>query len=339
MKKSKLPKRVYAKNGAYWHVRADGKKRVWTRLSAIADGLPGMYRALADLEQADLRTDTVPQLVDNWRLEVSAKHKPKAQANDLYQTEKIKQAFAEFRSSEVQPPEVAEFLKQFRKMPRTFNAYHSMLRELMRYAEEKGFRPAGSNPVPSVKRMKTKVRSRYITDSELRRIKVGICYGEDGKRTPTGPMICCLIEMAYLTGQRANDLRRMEWTEIGQRGIMFQPGKTLESTAVAILVRWTDRLRKLVERLRQFTQPGKHVFRKLDGSRYTYSGVNSAWKRGLARAGIPDTQFRDLRAKALTDLDDSHGIKEAQRLGGHSTQDQTADYVRHKRAVQARAAR
>ena len=31
-KRTDLPKRVYEKNDAYWHVRAQGDKRKWTRL-------------------------------------------------------------------------------------------------------------------------------------------------------------------------------------------------------------------------------------------------------------------------------------------------------------------
>ena len=63
-------------------------------------------------------------------------------------------------------------------------------------------------------------------------------------------IFCCLVEMAYLTGQRASDLLRMEWAEIGKQGILFQPGKTLESTGVEVLIGWTPRLERLVARLR-----------------------------------------------------------------------------------------
>lgn len=237
-------------------------------------------------------------------------------------------------------PHIVEFLKDFRDKPRTHNAYRAMLRELLRYAEERGFREPGTNPVDSLRTMSIKARRRYITDSELRRIKVGICYGKDGKRTPSGPMICCLVEMAYLTGQRASDLLSMEWSEIGKDGILFQPGKTLASTGVEVLIGWTPRLEKLVARLKAFKHSNvRYVFCKQDGQRYTYSGAVTAWKRGLKRAGIPDTQFRDLRAKALTDVDAKRGIVDAQRMGAHSTQAQTADYVRHKKAIKTNATR
>ncbi len=341
-KKADLPKRVFVKFGAFWHVRAEGKKRIWTKLCSLKEGLPGMYRALAELETEGVGSDQMEKVIEDWLKEISIKHKPRTQANDLYQTRTIKEAFLEFRAKEVTPPDVALFLKNFEPMPRSYNAYRSMMRELMRFAEVKGYRSPGSNPVEAIKTMRTPPRKRYITDSELRRIKVGVCYGDDGKRTPSGPMICCLIEMAYLTGQRANDLLNMEWSEVRKDGILFEPGKTLSSTAVSIIVGWTPRLRKLIERLKQFkqneTQKG-FIFSKINGERYTYSGAQTAWKRGLKRAGLADTQFRDLRAKALTDTDATSGILQAQRLAGHTTQSQTADYVRHKKAIKAVAVR
>ena len=69
-----------------------------------------------------------------------------------------------------------EFLKSFQAMPRTYNAYRSHIRELMRYAEERGWREPGTNPVDSLRTMTVKARTRYITDSEMRRIKVGACF-------------------------------------------------------------------------------------------------------------------------------------------------------------------
>jgi hypothetical protein len=77
----------------------------------------------------------------------------------------------------------------------------------------------------------------------------------------------------------------------------------------------------------------RYVFGKQDGQAYPYSGAVIAWKRGIARAGIPDTQFRDLRAKALKDVNAKTGMVAAQRMGAHSTQAQTADYVRQKTAI------
>lgn len=340
MKKSDLLKRVFIKDGSFYHVAAIGAKRVWTRLCRVKEGLPTMYRALAEIEQAGIVDDMMPAMVADWMRDVGSTHSKKQQANDAYQCRTIREAFAEFRAAQVSPPVILEFLALFRDKPRTHNAYRSMMRELMRYAEQRGFRAPGTNPVDSLKTMRTPPRKRYITDSELRRIKVGICYGKDGKRTPSGPMICCLVEMAYLTGQRASDLLSLEWQHITKDGILFTPSKTEGSTGVAVQIGMTPRLDRLVIRLQAFKQSNlRFVFCKQDGQRYTYSGAQTAWKRCLQRAGIPDTQLRDLRAKALTDVDEQRGIIAAQRMGAHTTQSQTAEYIRHKKAIRATATR
>lgn len=340
MKRSDLPKRVFAKSGAYWHVRAAGVKRIWTRLCAISDGMPAMYRALADLEQADMARDHMPAMIADWLKEVGSKHSEKTRANDAYQTRTISESFQEFRAKDVTAPAIVEFLKHFSDKPRTFNLYRSMLRELMRFAEEKGYRPPGSNPVDSLKTMPVKARTRYITDSEVRRIKVAAMYGDDGKRTRSGHTICALIDMAYLTGQRIGDLLTLRWGDIGKDGIAFQPTKTEESTGAKVLIAWTERLRELVDRVRALpNQSAEFVFCTLQGRPYAYSGASTAWKRAVKRAGVKNCHFHDLRGKALTDVDRGRGIMEAQRMGAHSTQAQTADYVRHKLALRVDATR
>lgn len=350
-KRAALPAGVYEKHGAYYRVRADGTKRIWIRLCAVKDGLPEMYLALSKLVAAGLSpNDRMSKLVETWMLKVGVKHSAKTQANDRTHNKVIAEALGAFRAQDIEPPDVVEFLEQFAKMPRSYNAYRSALRERLRFAEERGLRPAGSNPVDSVPTMSTKARSRYLTDSEVRRIKVAVMRGDDGLRTRSGFTICGLIDMAYLTGQRIGDLLRLEWSAMQRDGIYFEPAKTEGSTGVRILIEWTPRLRALVDRLKNPPPiPGekekakpvsaRFVFTKLDGQPYTYFGASTAWIRARKRAGVKNAHFHDLRAKALTDLDERSGIGHAQRMGGHSTQAQTADYVRQKKARKVGATR
>ena len=67
-----LPPRVYRKHGAFWHVAAQGPKRIWTRLCPIADGIPAMYRALAEVETAEIQADTMPKMIGDWLREFTA---------------------------------------------------------------------------------------------------------------------------------------------------------------------------------------------------------------------------------------------------------------------------
>lgn len=299
-----------------------------------------MYLALAQLTADKGLDDMMPKLVADWQASAGMSRAPKTREDDAFRCREIAEAFAEYRAEEVRPPDVTAFLADFRETPRTHNAYRSMLRELMRFAEEKGFRPAGSNPTASIKQMKISARNRYITDSELRRIKVAAMYGKDGARTRSGPMICALIDLAYLTGQRIGDLLALEWPDIGQDGIAFKPAKLQGTTKVAVLIEWTPRLRAVVERLRSFKRQNiKFVITTQDGQPYKYHGAGIAWTRATERAGIKDAHFHDLRAKALTDKDRAQGMGAARTMGGHATEHQTADYVRHKTAKRTSATR
>lgn len=343
MKKTLLPKGVHAKHGAYYLVRQVDKKRTWLRLSTVRDGLPAMYRALADAEMQGAVDERMGALCSLWLQEVSTRHAKKTQANDIYQVRTISQAFVEFRASEVRAPDAMEFLKAFQDKPRTYNAYRSMLRELMRFAEEKGLREPGTNPVDALRTAAVKARSRYITDSELRRIKVAALRSKGqraGQVNPAGQTVCAVIDMAYLTGQRISDVLALQWVHAVKDGIWFMPAKTEGSTGAQVLIEWTPRLRELMARIKGFKHRHiTHVFATQDGQPYNYEAMKSAWRRALDRAGVKDAHIHDLRAKALTDVDRLHGIAAAQRMGAHSTQSQTADYVRHKQAIRSQATR
>lgn len=353
---AELPPRVYPKGRWYYLVTAEGKKRVWLRLTKIKEGLPALYMKLADLSARDVAPDRIPALVADWLKEVSgaAGRADKTRANDKWVMGAISESLAEFRAGQLEPPACALFLGQFRGKPRTFNEMRAGLRELMRFAEEKGFRPAGSNPVAAIKTMKTPPRRRYVTDSEIRRIKVAAHYGKDGKRTRMGPTIADLVDLAYLTGQRIGDLLDLRWTRraaldkdgqeeagyIAEEGIYFQPAKVEGSTGAKVLVQWTPKLRAAVARIEAIGRRNlRWVITNQSGQQYEYDAFKSAWARAVERSGVRGLTFHDLRAKALTDTEEQRGMQAARRMGAHSTEAQTADYVRHRKAQKTEATR
>jgi integrase len=347
-----LPPRVFERGRWYYLVTAEGAKRVWTKLTQVREGLPALYRKLADLAARDIAPDRMPALIADWLKEVSARRGDKTQANDKWATGRISAAFAEFRAGQITPPECAEFLKAFRGKPRTHNEMRACLRELMRYAEEKGYRPAGSNPVDSIRTMPTPARDRYPTDSEIRRVKFAACVGADGKRTRMGPTICLLIDLAYLTGQRVGDVLDLRWTKklatnakgevdapyIADEGIYFKPSKTAGSTGAKVLIEWTPRLLNTVERIKKLGRRNvKFVITSQEAQRYDYEAFKSAWARAVERSGVANLHFHDLRAKALTDTKRRAGIAAAQIMGAHSTEGQTRNYVREREAQRIEA--
>lgn len=319
--KRDLPPKVYKKHGAYYHVHADGKKRVWTRLSSIKDGLPEMYNALSKIKMDNIKTGMFSDLVDSWMIEVMPRHAPKTQIDDVRMCNNLKQAFTEFQASQIRAPDVLEMLQQFSDKPRSYNGYRSMMRELMRFSIEKGLRD--DNPVEHIKTLSTPPRTRYITDSELRRIKV-FALKPSGQRSRSGDMMVAAIDMAYLTGQRLGDLESLTWTQFTRDGITFETSKT----GAKILVEWTPKLKALEQRLLKLKTNDILVFAQQDGQPLRKSSIARYWFNACKKAGVDNAHFHDVRAKAITDKEEREGLEAAQHMGGHTTQQQTSVYVR-----------
>jgi len=373
-KHPELPERVFPKGRWYYLVTAEGDRRVWKKLTPIRDGLAVLYRKLADEHARDVAPDRVPALAIAWQSEVSSGRADKTRELDEWAMRLISEAFAEFRAREVTTPLCVAFLDRWktrpedwndaedgpwRKQPRTYNLMRFALLELMRFAEGKEhggvpFREPGSNPVASIKRLATPARDRYPTDSEVRRVKVAACRGDDGKRTRQGPMIASLIDLAYLTGQRIGDLLDLRWHKlaaldkdgevfapyIAKDGIYFKPSKTAGSTGAKVLITWTPKLKAVIDRIKALGRKNPTwVITNQEGQQYPYSTFATAWARALKRSGVKNLHFHDLRAKAITDTEERHGMQAARRKGAHSTEQQTATYTRHRKAQKSEATR
>ena len=349
-------------DGRYYLVRAIGKKRVWIKLTKVDEGLPALYAALAEATKAPIvADDLMPKVIAAWEKAVMARHAATTQRDERARGKVIALEFDTFRARDMESPDVTGFLEQFSDRPKTFNLYRAQIGELMRFAMQKGWRDAGTNPVREIiPTMSTPARDRYPTDSEIRRIKVAGIYSKtrrDAKpgavrqKTRSGLMLAALIDMAYLTGQRISDLLALEWSALGRDGIVFTPAKTSKTTGGRVLIEWTPKLRDVEQRLKAlrterrafgtfvFTKQVKKKGMAAAGQRYTYWGASTAWRRACERAGIEDLHFHDLRAKALTDTEESDGMQAARRKGSHSTEQQTSDYVRNKKPQKSKATR
>lgn len=334
-------KGTFIKSGRYYLVQADGALRKWVALTKVQEGLPAFYRALADAHAKHLVSDSIPALIADWQKDVMPKHAPKTQKDEKRRMQIIAGSFDDFRACDMRSPDVADFLKHFESKPRTHNMMRADLRELMRYAEVRGYREPGTNPVLSVRTIGIQDRQRHLTDSELRRIKAGAMRGKDGELTRSGPMLCALIDMAYLTGQRVGDLLALDWDQVSDEGIAFRPSKTAKTTGAAVFVKTSVRLQEVIARLRKMGEErgaaSPAVFVTQEGGRAQYDGIKTAWQRALERSGVKDAHIHDLRARALTDTNESHGMQEAKNKGAHSTEKQTAAYIRNRKATKTKA--
>lgn len=133
--------------------------------------------------------------------------------------------------------------------------------------------------------------------------------------------------------------------------MFFRRPKVRQTTGASVLIEWTPRLSAAIERLRGMRAArllrqradqrivSEYLFTTQAGTELSYSGAASAWKRAVRRAGVAAVMFRDIRAKALTDKEQREGMQQARRMGAHSTETQTADYVRRKSTPTTKATR
>ena len=349
------------KGSRYYYVEAQGKARIWHKLTKVGEGLPAFYRALADKMAKLANPETMPAAVSKWCMEVMTKHTDKTQVDEQRRANDISAAFQDFAPRDVETPDCYEFLKQFDHMDRTYDAYRSQLRSIFRYCEIWGLRPAGSNPVDAIPTKGYKPRKRYITDSHLRRIKIAGLYGDDGRRNPSGVVFCCITELLYLTGAdvsvivrllEAADQSQPDEPHVCEDGIMLRRDKT-DGSSRPVIVEWTPRLRAVVARLQAMKVERRnkkrmsqrvecpHLITKVDGAPMNYEAYSNQWQKAMKRAAktgkVPPTMIRDLRAKAATDKDDDEGLRAANHLLDHTTEAQTASYIRRKKARRVKA--
>lgn len=108
--------------------------------------------------------------------------------------------------------------------------------------------------------------------------------------------IAVAAHLAYLTGRRRRDILGLTKANIQPEGLLLQEGKTGKVS----LIEWSEELRETVRMMED-----DYAF-----FHYSASGFDSAWQRlrkALREAGFVPFQFKDLRAKHASDLDESGG--------------------------------
>lgn len=146
--------------------------------------------------------------------------------------------------------------------------------------------------------------------------------------------------MAYLIGQRPGDLREIKETDIRDGCIVLEQEKTdaklrIEVTgALAQLIARIKARKAKIEGVRSLSlicnEEGQPL--KKAAMRYRFDKARdaaaSAAKNKAQAERLRSIQFRDLRAKAASDME---ALDKAQKLLGHTKREMTEHYVRKRR--------
>lgn len=206
----------------------------------------------------------------------------------------------------------------------------SWLSAAWNWAREHG-KTTAQNPVTGVTRNKETGRNIYVEDDELALI---MQHADEPLREA--------IELAYLIGQRPCDLREISETDIRGGVIAIEQNKTGAKQRIEIVGALADLIERIkarkakiagVRSLALICNEDGQPLRK-SAMRYRFDKARKAAAEAAGNAEIAarimTIQFRDLRAKAASDV---ATLEHAQRLLGHANRDMTEHYVRSKRGT------
>lgn len=204
------------------------------------------------------------------------------------------------------------------------NREKALFSHIWNFARAKGM-TSKANPCAGIKGFRESGRDVYVEDDVYKLV-------HDAAEDPLKDA----LDLAYLIGQRPADVLKLTRADIKEGAIWIKQGKTGAKLRITI----EGELAALLERIGKRKVTGLSLINMSDGTPMTKWMMRHAMDRARAAAAekapaltarIKEFQFRDLRAKAATDKDESAGITAAQEQLGHTTATMTRQYVRNRK--------
>lgn len=313
-----LPPRMQLKRGVYYYTPyIDGKVR-WRSLGRdYSDAL----RQWAEIEgQRVTPGKTVSDALDRYMIDALPSLGQRTQADYQRSLGVLRKVFGSMALEDLRPAHVARMLDTA-SAKIAANRHVAVLSAVYRHAMRWGW--VDTNPCQGVRRNREQARDRYVEDSEL------------NAAIEAAPKALSLaIQFAYLTALDLGDMIALRHTDIverdGQRVLASARGKTGRKVTVLL----TPALEEIITETRRCKdRPASvYIFPNKQGQQYTADGFKSVWQAFKRRTGL-DWRWKDLRAKALTDVSRARGRDAAQALAAHASGNTTEVYIRARDRV------
>ena len=154
-------------------------------------------------------------------------------------------------------------------------------------------------------------RSRYVTDEEFDQVKAHAHF-----------TVVDAMDLALLTGQRPADVLKLRRTDIRDGALGVVQNKTGARLGIEVTGQLASAITRINERPRKAISA--YLIQDENGQRLTYFSLRSRFDKARTLAKV-DFQFRDICAKAATDIGD---LAHSQKLLGHKNRDMTEHYVK-----------
>jgi integrase len=224
------------------------------------------------------------------------------------------------------PPMVKAVRDSHRLTPRKAHKFKQMVSRLYSWAAEEGMVPHGLNPAAPIKRLK--VRQKAITPWSEQEIAAFLSVAPLWLQTP--------VLLALYTGQRREDVVRMEWADYQGAIIRVRQSKTGEPLDIAC----HKVLRSHLSSIK--TAFGGKIARTAQGRPFTANSLSQALRRFIqtTRCIPEDRSMHGLRYAAAARLDEAGcSLTEAVAVLGHRTYQVALRYMAQRRASEAATAR
>lgn len=196
----------------------------------------------------------------------------------------------------------------------------ALLSAIWNWSREQGYTDK-ANPTVGVRRNRGEGRDVFVTDAMFSQVYL---WADQ----PTKDA----MDLAHLVGQRTADLVKMTERDIREGAVWIQQNKTGARVRVAIEGRLKAVLERIATRKASMKVHSLALLVNERGQPLTASALDGRFGTARECAGYKpvEFQFRDLRAKAATEVDTELGLEAAQNLLGHAGPGMTRRYIRHR---------
>ncbi|HRE15555.1 MAG TPA: tyrosine-type recombinase/integrase, partial [Rhodocyclaceae bacterium] len=241
--------------------------------------------------------------------------------------DKLTEHFANAPIDEVKPSHIQLYLDHrtrgsdtLRGSEHRANREIAVLGMLFRFAMARDW--VTYNPVQPIKRKKMPGRKHIYTDDAV----LKTVYEQADQALKDA------IDLAYLIGQRPADVLSITESQLQDGMLLIRQAKTQTPVRIPVAGMLKLVIERIVRRKRTFTVQPLALLVDDKGRALTKFMLRSRFEKARAAAGpeAANFQFRDLRAKAASDLRDQAGLEAAQSLLGHSSVTMTEHYTRSR---------
>lgn len=294
---------------------------------ALGGDLSEAKRKWAELECVPAPAGTMAAVFDRYIKDVLPTKAPRTQGENLLAFKNLRPMFDSAPLEAVTPQHIAQY-RDKRTAKISANREISLLSHVWNMAREWGYTDR-ENPARGVRKNTEHGRDFYADESVWQAVQTHACLE-----------LKAAMQLAYLTGQRTADVLKMRLSDIDQDALLVKQGKTGKFLRIALTVDGTrSQLGTLIDNLTR--RSGKqmlsfYILAMPNGQPLTYTMLRNRFDDARAAAAAAQTdlklatriklfQFRDIRAKAASDIDD---ITAASKLLGHAGERITADVYR-----------